>query len=150
MTTATRATERDEQLTQLREWLKPGDTVYTILRHVSASGMSRSISLKIFRDGRDGCEPLQLDYAAEVILGLTRDKKHNGVKMGGVGSDMGFEVVYHLSEALYGHDSPDGYECAGDRCPSNAHSNYRGPRDEEPRGVGIRHHDGYALNQRWL
>ena len=35
--------ERDEAIANLREILKPGDTVYTILRHVSKSGMSRVI-----------------------------------------------------------------------------------------------------------
>ena len=33
--------ERDEARARLREILKPGDTVYTVLRHVSASGMSQ-------------------------------------------------------------------------------------------------------------
>ena len=36
--------ERDEARERLLEMLRPGDTVHTILRHVSRSGMSRSIS----------------------------------------------------------------------------------------------------------
>lgn len=34
--------EREEAITKLREWIKPGDTVYTILDHVSSSGMSQA------------------------------------------------------------------------------------------------------------
>ena len=39
--------ERQDAIERLRSMLAPGDSVYTILRHVSRSGMSRSISLVI-------------------------------------------------------------------------------------------------------
>lgn len=39
--------EYAEQLGKLREWIKPGDTVYTILEHVSRSGMSRTIKVVV-------------------------------------------------------------------------------------------------------
>ena len=42
MTKAKKA-EQAEAIARLREWIKPGDTVYTILDHVSSSGMSRAI-----------------------------------------------------------------------------------------------------------
>ena len=35
--------ERAEAIAKLREWIKPGDTVYTVLDSVSRSGMSRHI-----------------------------------------------------------------------------------------------------------
>ena len=44
MTKAQQA-ERDEAREKLRKWLKPGDTVYTVLRHVSRSGMMRTIQV---------------------------------------------------------------------------------------------------------
>ena len=37
--------ERDAAITQLLEWVKPGDTVFTVLRHVSRSGMQREIGI---------------------------------------------------------------------------------------------------------
>lgn len=61
--------EKDEAAERLREILKPGDTVYCILRHVSRSGMQRRISLYTLHDG----EPRWLDgYAAResVAFGL--------------------------------------------------------------------------------
>jgi hypothetical protein len=39
--------ERDKAITQLRDWIKPGDTVYTILDSVSRSGMSRQIRVVV-------------------------------------------------------------------------------------------------------
>lgn len=37
--------DKDKARKQLREWFKPGDTVTTLMRHVTRSGMSRSISI---------------------------------------------------------------------------------------------------------
>ncbi len=92
--------ERLTEKQQLLELLSPGDTVYTVLRNVSRSGMSRSISLYVFKDN----EPRMMDYAASILLDHKLDK-HEGVKIGGCGMDMGFALVYALSRVLYG----DGY-----------------------------------------
>jgi hypothetical protein len=132
--------EFEKERAELRELIKPGDTLYTILRHVSASGMSRDISVVyITKDG----ETRQLDYSTHVLTGYPLSK-HDGVKVGGCGMDMGFSLVYHLSQILYG----DGYPCLGEhKCPSPEHVN-SGPL----RHVydGRIHKDGYAISQRWL
>ena len=44
--------ERDEAIARLRSTLKPGDTVYTVLRNCSRSGMSRSIDIYKLEDGQ--------------------------------------------------------------------------------------------------
>ena len=129
-------TEIDAEKEELREILKPGDTVYTLLRSVSRSGMSRSISLYTFKDN----EPMMLDYATSILTGYKLDK-NEGVKIGGCGMDMGYALVYALSNALY----RDGYKCLGSRCPSNFHINNRDKTKTEPI-----HTDGYALKHRWL
>src|SRR5476651_1853736 len=41
--------ERTEAIKHLRTLIKPGDTVYTVLRHVSRSGMTRGIDCYVFR-----------------------------------------------------------------------------------------------------
>jgi hypothetical protein len=135
--------ERDEARAKLREWLKPGDTVYTILRHVSASGMSREIGVVILQpDGKGGTVDLHPNYLVGKAIG-ERIGKRDGVIMGGCGMDMGFQLVYMLSWALW----PEGVPCAGDRCCSNDHSNH----PDAERGPEIMHQDGgYALRQRWL
>jgi len=41
-----------EAIVHLRSMLKPGDTVYTVLRHVSRSGMTRGIDCYVIADNR--------------------------------------------------------------------------------------------------
>lgn len=143
---------RDEAIAKLRDLLSPGDTVQTILRHRSRSGMSRSISPVV--NGED------VSYLVAPACGLSFDRKHGGVRMGGCGMDMGFALVYDLSRALW----PEGHGCigqlpSGGSCPSNDHSN--GDRDYTPHpgcgkpdARGHRDHwhsdGGYALRHRWL
>ena len=142
MTKAQKA-ERSEAVARLREWLRPGDTVHTILRHVSRSGMQREVGVVIL-DARDvaGKEPTEIhpNWLVSKALG-ERQGKRDGIIMGGCGMDMGFALVYSLARTMF----PDGFECIGDRCPSNDHSN--GDRNRSPH-----HHadGGYALRQRWL
>jgi hypothetical protein len=129
----------EESRKGMLEILKPGDTVRTILRHVSRSGMCRRISPVIIKDG----SILHPDYAVSVLLNgkPLRYSDPEGVRMDGCGMDMGFALVYNLSCLLF----PDGFECIGQNCPSNDHSN--GDRNYEPH----HHRDGgYALKHRWL
>lgn len=88
------AQEARESLAKL---VSRGDTVYTILRHVSRSGMSRSISMFVIKDG----EPVELDYWASRLLGNRFDQDNGGLKIGGAGMDMGFALVYNLSVAMF-------------------------------------------------
>lgn len=121
-------TEKQEAIAQLREWLKPGDTVYTILRHVSKSGMQREIGIVINREG----SMLHPNYSVAKALGY-RQGKRDGLVVGGCGMDMGYHVVYNLGRALW----PDGFECMGDK--------------EGQRGRSNDHSDGgYALRHEWL
>ncbi len=140
MSAATKGAERAEAVAKLRELLPPGATVYTILRHVSRSGMQRSISLVLC--GPDG--PTDLDWLA-VRVGLgTYDRNRSGIKIGGCGMDMGFNLVYNLSWTIY----PDGFECIGEGCPANDHHN---PPHPDKVAGSMHHRDGgYAIRQRWL
>lgn len=141
MTRAMQA-ERQEAIALLREWVKPGDTVYTILRHVSRSRMQREIGVVLIQSGAT----LHPDYLISVALG-DRIGKHDGIIMGGWGMDMGFALIYNLGCALY----PEGFGCSGDTCPSNDHSN--GDRDRTPHNADHQHwhgSGGFALRQRWL
>lgn len=133
-----RENERNEAIGRLHEILKPGDTVYCILRHRSASGMSRRISFAV--SGSYGI--LEIDWLVARALG---DKLHkdSGIMVSGCGMDMGFHMVYNIGRTMF----PKGFDCAGRerRCPSNDHSN--GDRNYEPHN----HSDGgYALRSRWL
>jgi len=113
---------------RLQAILKPGDKVYTILRHVSSSGMMRSISLVVVKDNI----PDTIDHLAVRVLGLTRDKNDEGIRVGGCGMDMGFHLVYELGYILF----PNGFDYTGTgrNGDTSGHDN----------------NGGYALKQAWL
>lgn len=140
MTTATREKreQREQAIEKLREWLKPGDTVTTVLLHCSRSGMQRTIEPVIAYRNQDGtCEPMAIGWAVARALDWRFDRDRGGVKVSGCGMDMGFHLVYTLSRVLF----PDGY------VPADAGRNYG--RNSEP--TDVRDMDGgYALTQRWL
>jgi len=133
-----------EAAAQLREYFPIGSTVSTVLRHVSQSGMTRSISvIGVHED-----EPTDVSWLVARATDNKVDHKYGGVRLGGVGMDMGFALVYGLARTLY----RDGFPCTGirtgrERCPSNDHSNEREPNF----AAGRLHSDpGYALNHRWI
>jgi len=115
--------------------LKPGDTVYTVLRHVARSGMQRRISCIVI-DKETG-SPFQIDWLVSWATGERLDREKEGLVVGGCGMDMGFHLVYNLSRSLF----PDGYK------PKDAGKQYGRngrPADETDKD------GGYALQQRWL
>lgn len=81
----------------------PKPMIGTILRHVSASGMSRDISL-YYREQN-------ITYYAALALGDKVKNSHgfNAIRVPGCGMDMGFHLVYSLSVTLYGHADRQGY-----------------------------------------
>jgi hypothetical protein len=78
--------------------LKPDDTVYTVLRHVSRSGMQRRIDLYTFKDNRK----IYLTGYYAIMKG--EESPRDGYKVGGCGMDMGFHLVHGLSYRLFGDD----------------------------------------------
>jgi hypothetical protein len=95
-----------DTVARLREWFPKGSTVYTILRHRSASGISRTIGVVALLGDHDGSVDVRHpNYATADVLGLKEDREREGVKVQGCGMDMGFEIAYRLGEKLYG----DGY-----------------------------------------
>ena len=112
-----KAEERNELKETLRKWLKPGDTVYTILRHVSRSGMFRVIDL--VKVGENG-QIVSLGWSAAEAIGAKYDRGRDGIRTQGCGMDMGYHLVYNLSRVLF----PE-FRCIGKDCPSNDHTNYR-------------------------
>lgn len=93
--------EQAQALESLKNIFESSDDkrVYTILRHVSSSGMSRRIDLYVIRDNK----PQFLTGWASHALGYKHHER-GGLVVGGCGMDMGFHVVYSLSSKLYGGD----------------------------------------------
>lgn len=127
--------ERAAAADKLREILHPGDTVYTVLRHVSQSGMMRHIDLYAIK----GSDKVYLTGYAAAAMGENRTDQ-GAIKISGCGMDMGFSLVYNLGYTLY----PQGYQCPGDKCCSNDHYN-RGDNDKTFHRDG-----GYAFRQEWI
>ncbi len=134
-----------ETLTAL---LSPGDRVYTHVEHVSRSGLTRAISVRLIRND----SPIDITSMVAALLGLPFDRDRWGVRVQGCGMDMTFWLVYQLSRALF----PQGHACTGSnghtptgkrakapRCPSNDHSN----GDREYRTGRMHKEGGYALNR---
>ncbi len=97
---------------ELRKLIQPGDTVYCILRHRSASGMSRRISLAIIANRGDGGHYLRtIDHLAADAAGFRTSSNHDGLAVSGCGMDMGFHTVYSLGRSLF----PNGFGVLSNR-----------------------------------
>lgn len=103
--------------------LKPGTTIYTNLRRVSASGMSRLISVHVVQDG----EIRDISHPVAVLTGSSFNRDVFALRVQGAGMDMGFHVVYSLGRKLF----PDGVK--------SRKAGYPEDRD-----------GGYAFDHRWL
>lgn len=115
---------REHHAADLRKLIKAGSTVYTSCDHVSASGMTRHISLYLVHKG----EIVNITRRAAVITGWKQSDK-GGLIVGGCGMDMGFHTVYTLGRCLWPK---------GTRKP-------HGTRNGAPDRDG-----GYAVKQSWL
>ena len=92
---------------ELKEYIEGGEkgyyqgykgVVYTIVKHVSRSGLNRLIDCYVIREG------IPQNITASVAELLERKADWKCVKC--LGMDMEFELVYSVAQALYG----DGYQ----------------------------------------
>jgi RNA-binding protein YlmH len=91
MTNKTIKAEAIQELTNILNSI-PTDTIYTVLRHVSSSGMQREISVRMIDAGK----VISLDW----LVATATDRKigkHNGLVIKGCGMDMGFHLVDSLN-----------------------------------------------------
>lgn len=76
-------------------------TAYTILKSVSASGMSRTMKVVTYHNG----QVLDITWwvaKATQVGTLTEKNGQRVIRVGGAGMDIGFHLVYSLGVALYG------------------------------------------------
>lgn len=125
---------RAEALKMLRKLCPPGTTIYTVLRHVSRSGMQRRIDLYVIRKN----QPVWLSGYAGVVLEMRLGKHGDGLVTDGCGMDMGFDLVHNLSYALHGYENkgPDAHKAVCLGVPFEpSRTQYRA---------------GYSLNHEWI
>lgn len=113
-----------QAVSDLRNLIKSGETVYTVLRHVSQSGMSRNIDLFVIRKNQLRC----ITHDVGTLLDM-KQARNGGLTVSGCGMDMGYHIVYALGSAIW----PKGTR--------KAHSTRNGKPD---------HDGGYALNHKWI
>ena len=90
--------KQKEALRELKEMIKENETIYTILREVSRSGMRRKLSVLIVRDNR--IENITYLVANALDYKLNED---GHLIIDGTGFDVGEYVVYQLSLKLFGN-----------------------------------------------
>jgi hypothetical protein len=96
----------------LEDYLKETNTVYTVLRGASSSGLTQYVSLMVPGLDHDGKPDIyNITWHASNVLGdKLHDKDgHRVLKLQGGGMDLGFNVVYNLSSVLYAGQDRAGY-----------------------------------------
>lgn len=99
----TKQSEKTEARKELRKYLRKGTIVYTCLRSVSASGMSRTMDVYVIKKN----QPLRLTWTVARALDYTYDRRKEAMRVSGCGMDMGFHVVHSLACALRLNTGPD-------------------------------------------
>jgi hypothetical protein len=94
--------DRAEAKGYLSEAVKEGDTIYTLVKKVSPSGMSRQMVVIIRTD--TGVRNISRIVAR--TLGYKVCKDRDCFSISGCGQDMGFAVAYDIGAELFG----DGYK----------------------------------------
>lgn len=93
--------EKTTAQNKLTELLPKGTEVYTLVRSVSKSGMSRRISFFVVNDGKLE----DIDWLL-IRAGIGKRRGHdNGLYVTGTGMDMCFGMVYDIGHTIHN----DGY-----------------------------------------
>lgn len=94
--------EKADQLESMRDVFPKGSTVYGIVEHVAASGMSAVIRVVAFKDG----QPLWPNWGAACITGMSFVEKNgfSGLRVNGCGFDRLQHVAGNIAYALYGDE----------------------------------------------
>lgn len=90
--------EVDEARETLSHYIKNGVTIYTILRHVSRSGMSRDISVLLMVDNT----PIFISWSTARVTGrrMSKERNHQAINVRGCGMDMGYDLASSLAYAF--------------------------------------------------
>lgn len=94
-------TDQAEARDRLATILPKGSTLYSILRSVSRSGMSRQFSFYAIANN----QPVFLTYSIAVLLGYPVTKSGPlTARVDGCGMDMAFHTAHRLSRVLHQED----------------------------------------------
>jgi hypothetical protein len=105
--------------------------VYTSIKRVSSTGMSRHISVYVARKE----QIINITWHVGNITEYKRNNDTGGLVVGGCGMDMGFHLIYSLSRCLY----PKGF-----KLPKSQKYGRNGDTS------GFDKDGGYRLKQEWM
>lgn len=92
---------KTEAIESLKMDMGKGKTVYSVVRHVSASGQTRHVSLLI--STIDGIR--DISHLAAIAMGRKVNVgNHRGIQFGGVGLNAGYALTYALGLTLFNDD----------------------------------------------
>ncbi len=121
--------EKQDSITTLLSLVKPNDVIYTDIKSVSSSGMSRQIACYVaYIDEQEKARIREITWLVSKALDMRIGSK-GGLIVGGCGMDMAFSVVYNLGCTLWPNGTPEPH----------------GRRNGEPDSDG-----GYALKKESL
>lgn len=138
-TTKPHPSEIAEARARILEILGDNREIYTCLRHVSQSGMTRHISvhaigtIKVQKNGKEYERPYLYDLTgmAAKVCSYSFNKDRDALVIGGAGMDIGFALVYDLSRVLFEGTTPDQEPRTASSLPTNTDA-------------------GYVLSHRWI
>jgi hypothetical protein len=96
-----KAHEHKDAIASLKETLRSGMTIYTVLRSVSTSGMSRTLDLYYVKEDKI----IRITWSAAKALEWPYCQAKEALRVSGCGMDMGWSTVHSLSQVVLG----DGY-----------------------------------------
>ena len=99
--------EKQEATATLLTLVKPNDVIYTDVKSVSSSGMSRQIACYIAYNNEQGqARVKEITWHIAKACDLKIGSK-GGLVVGGCGMDMAFSVVYNLGRTLWPNGTPE-------------------------------------------
>lgn len=104
---AQKEASRQEAIATLLTLVKPNDVIYTDIKSVSSSGMSRQIACFTTYLNEEGQARVKdvtwfVSKACDLKIG-----SKGGLVVGGCGMDMAFSVVYNLGRTLWPNGTPE-------------------------------------------
>ena len=86
---------------ELKRIAPRGSTIYYLVASVSSSGMSRNVRFFVVVDGKI----VDISTLIRNYLGYARPRSREydyAVRLGGTGTDVGYDAIINLSSTLYG------------------------------------------------
>ena len=123
--------ERSEACAALKNIIKPGSTVYTMVTHVARSGMMRHVRVLVAHEGAI----VDVTSTVGLATGIPVCVRHYraALKRSGCGMDLAWDTVHRLGRSLFPEGGPLEFS------PREAQERRAGEKIERDGGYLLRH-----------